>query len=80
MYFFIVFGPPNITLNCLADYAMLKKVAEVSWKPTLLTLETNLSSEVIRHIENCDAAIKCKGGHREVVSVVQACYYFTKKT
>ena len=62
----IVFGPPHVTLKCLADYVILNKVVEVSWIPTLLTNETSISSqEVNDRVQNCEAGIRCNGGYNK---------------
>lgn len=68
----IVFGPPNVTLNCSSDYINLKKQIEVSWEPILLKNETteSLSTEEVRsRIQNCDTIISCSGGYKITVSV-----------
>ena len=71
MLFLIVFGPPNVTLNCSADYVTLNKVIEVSWTPTLLSNTTFISpKEVDGRIQNCEARINCSTGYtREVGSL-----------
>ena len=68
----IVFGPPNVTLHCSADYIKLKRQIEVSWEPILLKNETteSLSTEEVRsRIQSCDAIISCSGGYKITVSV-----------
>ena len=72
-YIDIVFGPPNVTLSCSADYAMLNKIVELSWRPTLVATNTPLSNEQLDdRIENCGANIQCSGGHRFSVSEIKS--------
>ena len=70
-YMHIVFGPPNITLNCTTDYMMLTKVVSLSWKPTLLVTNTPLSNdELMRRINNCGGDVRCSNGYKDFVSVI----------
>ena len=70
--FLLVFGPPNVTLNCSADYVMLTKVVELAWKPTLSEPNTSLADltldEINEHIINCEAKINCNHGYSDHVS------------
>ena len=65
--YLIVFGPPNVTLKCSADYVILdNKVVEVSWMPSLLTNEASLSTQAINsRVQNCEAGINCSGGYNK---------------
>ena len=68
----IVFGPPNVTLHCSADYVNLKRQIEVSWKPILLNnkITEPLSTEEVKNrIQNCGAVIICNGGYKTMVSI-----------
>ena len=67
--FLLVFGPPDVTLNCLADYVMLTKVVELAWKPTLSEPNTSLTLEEInKRLTNCGANITCSHGYTDHVS------------
>ena len=72
---FVGFGPPSVTLKCLVDYVKLNKTIEVSWKPTLLSSATHLSTENIN--EPAQAYIKCKGGYNHTVRTARL---YTKTT
>ena len=61
----IVFGPPRVTLNCSADYVTLKKIVEVSWKPTLVINET-FNATFDDRIQDCKANITCNVNKTEV--------------
>ena len=67
--FLLVFGPPNVTLNCLADYVMLTKVVELAWKPTSSEPNTSLTLvEINERLTNCGANIICSHGYTDDVS------------
>ena len=77
---FVALGPPSVNLKCLADYVKLNKTVEVSWKPSLLSSATHLSTENIN--ERAQVYVQCKGGYNHTVSIsivhkIKIAYHFS---
>ena len=72
--FLLVFGQPNVTLDCLVDDVMLNKVVKVQWQVTLKneseTTSLSTADEINDRIANCEANIMCSHGYIERVSAI----------